>query len=92
MGVPVISLAGDSHASRVGKSLLEHNKLNDLVVNSIDQYISSIVALASNIELLEHLKSNLRPHLSHSPLTNAGQFTKTLEATYLEIWKNRLNS
>ena len=39
MGVPVVTLAGDCHAARVGASLLNAVGLNDLIASTPDEYV-----------------------------------------------------
>ena len=41
MGVPVITLSGESHASRVGKSLLSAVCLENLATDSREQYVAT---------------------------------------------------
>lgn len=48
MGVPVISLAGDRHASRVGASLLNQVGLFKFTANSQEEYIQIAKDLAAN--------------------------------------------
>ena len=48
MGVPVITLAGESHASRVGASLLSNIGLPDLIADTQDRYVDIAVGLAAS--------------------------------------------
>jgi predicted O-linked N-acetylglucosamine transferase (SPINDLY family) len=43
MGVPVITLAGDRHAGRVGTSILTNVGLTDFIAQDIDGYIQLAV-------------------------------------------------
>ena len=47
MGVPVVTLAGDRHASRVGVSILTSLGLTELVAHSPDEYVAIAVRLAA---------------------------------------------
>ena len=87
MGVPVITLAGDRHASRVGLSLLSNIGLPELIAKTEDEYIDKAVKLASDIEKLQFLRERLRLMMTQSPLTNAGRFTSNLEDCYQEMWQ-----
>ncbi|MDD2850965.1 MAG: tetratricopeptide repeat protein [Desulfuromonadaceae bacterium] len=86
MGVPVITLAGRSHLSRVGVSLLETVGLQDFIANDPGEYIEKAVALASNLPLLTTLRRNLRTILLNSPLCDNVSFTARLEEAYRSIW------
>ena len=86
MGVPVISLAGDRHASRVGLSILSTVGLTEFATRTPDQYVAAAVELAGNPDKLDLLHRSLRERLAGSPLTDGRRFTAALEEAYLEIW------
>ena len=87
MGVPVITLAGASHVSRVGVSLLSSVGLTELIANSQEEYVERAISLASNSDRLAQLRSNIRPRLQKSPLTDGKKFTLQLESTYRHLWQ-----
>ncbi len=87
MGVPVITLAGDFHASRVGASLLSNVGLHELIAESSEDYITKAVTLAANPDRLRDLRANLRPLMTRSPLMDAKSFTRSLETAYRKMWK-----
>ncbi|MDX1433390.1 MAG: tetratricopeptide repeat protein, partial [Gammaproteobacteria bacterium] len=82
MGVPVVCLAGDRHAGRVGHSLLARAGLPELVAATTHEYVERAVALADDRNRLEALRSTLRERLLGSALTNARRFTADLEDSY----------
>src|SRR5205814_10653812 len=55
MGVPVVTLAGRSHASRVGASLLTRIGEPALIADSPAAYVAAAVALARDVERLAGL-------------------------------------
>jgi predicted O-linked N-acetylglucosamine transferase (SPINDLY family) len=88
MGVPVITVAGQGHRSRVGKSLLTTLGLEQLVAESVDDYVAKAVALAGNLASLAELRATLRDRMLLSPLTDALKFTRSLETAYRMMWEN----
>ena len=78
MGVPVISLAGKTHVSRVGASLLRTVGLGELVADSRDQYIQIATDLASDIQRLSQWRSSMRDRMLASPLMNQKEFARNL--------------
>ncbi|MFQ5936709.1 MAG: tetratricopeptide repeat protein, partial [Acidiferrobacterales bacterium] len=92
MGVPVITLAGETHAGRVGVSLLSYAGLAELIADSTEAYVKVAVSLARDLTRLQTLRQGLREHLRHSPLTDAKGFTRTLEAAYRQMWTNYCNT
>ncbi|MCG2720607.1 MAG: tetratricopeptide repeat protein [Thermodesulfovibrionales bacterium] len=87
MGVPVITLEGTTHASRVGVSLLSNIGLSELIAKSQLEYVEKAAALSIDIEKLQTLRKDLRRMMTQSPLMEAKQFTLNLEACYRRIWE-----
>ena len=85
MGVPVISLSGETHNSRVGKSILHHLSLGNLSASNEDDFIKICKIITSDIDSLVDLKSRLRALLLNSKLCNGKLFTTNLEKTYINI-------
>lgn len=86
MGVPVITLAGTRHASRVGVSILKSAGLPEFVSPNIEGYARSAVLLARDVNRLVLLRRTLRQKITASSLCDAGKFTKYLGAAYREMW------
>ena len=87
MGVPVITLAGRTHASRVGVSLLTNAGLPELIAQDADDYVRIATQLAHDLPRLTELRATLRTCLENSTLTNAPRFALNVEATYREMWR-----
>ncbi|WP_051434564.1 FkbM family methyltransferase [Desulfonatronum lacustre] len=87
MGVPVVTLAGDRHASRVSASLLARIGLDDLVAGSLDEYVRIAVDLAKDTSRLSRLRSEIRPRLNMSPLRDEPEFTRTVEKALRKMWE-----
>ncbi len=87
MGVPVITLAGDRHASRVGASLLNRVGLPELVAKTPEEYVQIAVDLASDSDRLFFLRSTMRKRFEQSPLRDEEHFTYTVEQTFRKMWE-----
>ncbi|MFQ3612393.1 MAG: tetratricopeptide repeat protein [Cyanobacteriota bacterium] len=87
MGVPVITLAGNDHRSRVGVSILSRIDLPNLIAHSVEEYIQIAINLSKNKEQIQELRKTLRPRMLNSPLTQAKEFTAQLEAEYIKLWE-----
>jgi protein O-GlcNAc transferase len=88
MGVPVITLAGNVHAGRVGASILAQMGLTDLVAESLDDYIRIAVELAKDPTRLLELRASLRDRMTTSPLCDAKAFALAVEDAYRTMWRN----
>ena len=92
MGVPIISLAGDRHASRVGLSLLTVIGHPEWVAATPGDYVRIAAALASDSARLESISRALRDELQASPLLDhAGQATH-FGAALRTCWENYCDS
>ena len=87
MGVPVVTLAGNTHVSRVGASLLKCVGLGDLVASTPADYVGIARRLATEREELIHWRTGLRERVSASPLCDELSFTRRLEAAYRGMWQ-----
>jgi protein O-GlcNAc transferase len=87
MGVPVITLAGNTHASRVGVSLLSNVGLKEFIAQTSEEYINIAVNLARDIQRLQFLREHLRNMMTKSPLCDSKRFTANLETCYRRMWE-----
>ena len=71
MGVPVVSLFGARQGTRCGLSILKNVGLDELAVNTYDEYIKRAVMLAGDWELLTIFRKNLRLMMKKSPLMDS---------------------
>jgi len=88
-GVPVISLAGSSHRSRVGLSLLTQVGLESYIAHNEDEYISIATEKASSLEELAGLREVLRERVRESSLMDRSRFIGELESTYEQMWEEK---
>jgi protein O-GlcNAc transferase len=88
MGVPVVSLIGDSHAARVGLSLLSSVGLQRLVAHDRDAYVTIAAGLAKDLAALEPMRQGMRSQLQKSPLMDAPRFARDVESAYRVMWRS----
>jgi predicted O-linked N-acetylglucosamine transferase (SPINDLY family) len=74
MGVPVVSLIGNTHASRVGHSLLNAAGLGRLAATTPEQFEEIAAALAADRAALGTMRASLRPQVSASSLCDGPNF------------------
>jgi len=89
MGVPVVTMAGQTHASRVGVSLLHAVGLDDLVAPDVDGYVSRAVALASDSARRADLRATLRERVAKSPLCDGIAFAARFERAIRSLCETR---
>ena len=87
MGVPVVTLAGDRHAARVGASILQGIGRPELVAHSPQEYLRKVVELSADLPRLAALRECLRNELEGSRICDAEGFTRGLEEAYGQMWQ-----
>ena len=87
MGVPVIALAGDRHAARVGADILARVGHPELVAEDEQRYVEIAANLAADPGRLEDLRGRLRRELADSGLCDADVFSRGLERAFRKLWK-----
>lgn len=87
MGVPVVTLKGDLHCSRMGQSLLSQLSMEFLAVESADQYVTMASALASKPEAISQMRESMRLRMQASTLCKADAFVGQLEDAYQKMWQ-----
>jgi protein O-GlcNAc transferase len=89
MGVPVVTRVGETHASRMGLSVLSSLGLQDMAARTADEYVDIAVALAGKPEKLKDLRSAMRDRWKTSGLLDGVRFTRNLEQAYLQMWQQK---
>jgi predicted O-linked N-acetylglucosamine transferase (SPINDLY family) len=86
MGVPVITLAGNSLASRMGVMLATHAGHPEWIASTPTEYVEKAVGLAADRDALGRLRANLRRELAQTAIMDAPSVTRRLETAYREAW------
>lgn len=68
MGVPVVTLAGSEHRSRVGVSLLTASGLTELIARDEQEFVAIAAALAGDLNRRTEMHRTLRTRLKSSRL------------------------
>ena len=87
VGLPVLTLMGQSFASRVAASLLKAIGLPELITNSQEQYETLAIELARNPHKLEDVKLRLDHNRLTTLLFDTPLFTKNIEAAYIQMYE-----
>lgn len=87
MGVPVITLVGDSPVARAGWSQLNNLELQNLAARSQQEFVQIAVQLSEKLRELSALRGSLRDRLVHSPLMDAPRFARDIESAYRAMWQ-----
>lgn len=86
MGVPVVTLAGNRHASRVGASILDAIGLKEFVADSVDDYIALAAALAADPAKRQELRATMRQRVLSSPLCDRLDMARAMGTALRGMW------
>jgi predicted O-linked N-acetylglucosamine transferase (SPINDLY family) len=87
VGLPVLTLMGQSFASRVAASLLNAIGLPELITNTQEEYEDLAIELALNPNKLADIKLKLANNRFTTPLFDTPLFTKNLESAYINMYE-----
>jgi predicted O-linked N-acetylglucosamine transferase (SPINDLY family) len=87
MGVPVLTLAGRSFASRVCGSLVKSANLEELVVYTPEDYVRLAIELGLNKQKLLSYRQKLAENRDSCVLFNMPLLVSSLETLYAHMWE-----
>ena len=88
MGVPTLTLPGQSFASRHSASHLSNVGLDDWVAGDLDAYVAQAIARAADPAALATLRAGLRARVKASPLCDAPRFGRSLGNALRHAWRD----
>jgi predicted O-linked N-acetylglucosamine transferase (SPINDLY family) len=86
VGLPILTCAGETMASRVAASQLHTLGVPELVTRDLAEYEALAIALARAPERLASLREKLREARVRSPLFDMARYTRGLENALAEAW------
>jgi len=86
VGVPVVTVIGETFAQRVAPSLLHAVGLDELSCASVADYEALVVALAGDAARRAGLREHLVHQRSASPLFDGARFARDIESLYERMW------
>jgi predicted O-linked N-acetylglucosamine transferase (SPINDLY family) len=84
-GCPLVTLRGETFASRVAASLLTAVGLPELICDDVEGYVAKIVALARDADARTRLRLHLAGPGRERSLFDTARTTRMLEAAYLAM-------
>lgn len=87
MGVPTLTLAGQSMAGRAGSAILSRVGLQDFAVDDVEAFVAQGLHWADRLDALAALRSGLREHLAASPLRRPENLAAGLARALRIMWR-----
>lgn len=89
MGVPTLTLSGDTLLQRQGESLLTACGLTEWIAHTPQEYVQLACRHAANPRGLAELRAGLRTTVSRSALFDAPRFARNLENALIGMWRHK---
>jgi predicted O-linked N-acetylglucosamine transferase (SPINDLY family) len=86
MGVPTVTLLGQTMLSRQGGSLLTCVGLQDWIAESTQGYVDTAVRMASDPAALQALRAQLRARAQGTSLFDGALFATQWTSTLVQVW------
>jgi predicted O-linked N-acetylglucosamine transferase (SPINDLY family) len=87
MGVPVVTLIGDSMVHRWSAGILTPLGRRDWVAADAEEYVRIAARLAADADLVADHRRRLRGELAASPLCDGVRLAQQLERLYRSMWR-----
>ena len=87
MGVPVVTLPGQTMVSRWSASMLTSLGMPDLIAHRPQDYVDIACALAADADKRAMLRRTLRERVTRSPLCDHAGRTRQIERYYRAVWR-----
>jgi protein O-GlcNAc transferase len=87
MGVPVLTLEGNSFISRQGVGLSMNAGLASWIARDQDDYVALAVKHSADLDALALVRKTLRENVASSPIFDAPRFAQHFEAALRGMWE-----
>jgi predicted O-linked N-acetylglucosamine transferase (SPINDLY family) len=87
MGVPLVTLRGNTHCGRMAASTLTAAGFGRFVADSQDDYLRIVKELAGDLPALAELRRTMRATTAASPLCDGARFIVGWERALRDAWK-----
>lgn len=88
MGVPVVTLIGQTCVARQGYDFLLRLGLDIFAAHHPDEYVAKAVSFAGQWDELACIRGSLRQLMLNSPLCQPGRMARELEFAYRKMWRD----
>jgi predicted O-linked N-acetylglucosamine transferase (SPINDLY family) len=90
-GVPLVTLIGDTFASRVAASLLNAVGASELIAQDEHDYVAKVLRLATDLTLRNEVRQKLVTAREQAPLFDSKRFAKDFEGLLLRMLDKHAN-
>ena len=85
MGVPIVTVTGQSFASRVAGSLLHAVSLDELICKTPQDYENKVIELLNNPSKLQSIRQHLQDGRAHFPLFDSVRYARNFQQLLMRM-------
>jgi predicted O-linked N-acetylglucosamine transferase (SPINDLY family) len=86
MGIPILTLSGNRHASRIGQRLMLALNMPEWVALDHHDFVKKAVLFAKDRNGLDILRKNMRTRILESGISDRKQYVHSLEKIFRQLW------
>jgi predicted O-linked N-acetylglucosamine transferase (SPINDLY family) len=90
-GLPLLTLMGESFASRMAASILNSIELPELIMSSQEEYEAAAIDLATDPLKIKGIRAKLERNRLTSALFDTTRFTQHIEKAYTQMYERYHN-
>jgi predicted O-linked N-acetylglucosamine transferase (SPINDLY family) len=87
VGLPVLTIRGDTPGARLGATLSTAAGLPDAIVDDLDSYVETAIALANDRPRLQAWRDRLIANRDTAPLFDMDSYRRGLEDAIATMWR-----
>ena len=88
MGVPTLTLLGQTVAGRLGAALLQHIGLEDFIAHTPEEFVKKGIFWASNLHSLAKLRAGMRDRFLGSAIGQPDLVAQGLAVAFRQMWRS----
>jgi protein O-GlcNAc transferase len=92
MGVPVVTMKGQTAPSRLSASILTALKMQEWTADSRESYVRIALEATKNLPGLAKLRQELRARATESIVGDSRRYVAAAETTYRSLWRRWCNA
>jgi predicted O-linked N-acetylglucosamine transferase (SPINDLY family) len=87
MGVPTLTLLGQTVPGRLGPALLQHVGLEDFIAHTPEEFVEKGIYWARNLDSLAQLRAGMRDRFLWSPIGQPDLVAQGLAVGFRQMWR-----
>ena len=87
MGVPVVTLPGNTPVSRMSAAMLAAAGMSDWIARDEDDYVRIALDFSEEPALLARIRQEMRQHLAATAVFDGRRYARSVESAYRNAWR-----